>query len=128
MMRLRSSSRCCRRLIAPICRSSLSCPGSSGSATRSGIVVLWNGVLHALAQAIESALNGEILVLGNLRDLRLQMLHGINIFQLKLSNLFMDLGLELIAGFLEFSHELTPGTGHFRQLPGPEQDKGQKHN
>src|ERR1041384_1196079 len=125
-MRRRSSSRCWSRLMEPIWRSSCS-RGLSGSATRSGIVIPWDGVLHALAQAIESTLNGEIFIRGELGDFRFDMLARICFFQFQLANLFMNLALKFAAGFLEFRHELTHGPGNFRQLPRPKEEQGQDH-
>src|SRR5262245_30634343 len=117
-MHLRSSSRCCRRLMEPICRISRSISFGSGSAT-SGIVILRDRVLHSFCQAIESALNGKVFVARDFGDLRLEMLGRIGLLQLQLADLIMDLALELIAGLFELSHEFAPGTGKLRYLLGP---------
>src|ERR1043166_6647495 len=114
MMHLRSSSRCCNRLIEPICRNSRSISLCSGSATRSDIGILRDGILHALCQAVECALYRKVLIAGDFGNFRLQMLGGGHFFKLKLADLIMDLALEFIAGFFELCHEFTPGTGEFR--------------
>src|SRR6266702_65781 len=129
MMHLRSSSRCCNRLMEPICRTSFSSScGCSGSATRSGIEIPRDCILHAIGQAIKSALDGKIFVTGKLGDLRRKMLAGIGLFQVHLADLFMNLALELLAGSFEFRHDLANGAGNLRQLPRPKQDEGQEHN
>src|SRR5258708_29540483 len=57
MMRLRSSSRCCSRLMEPSCRCSCF---SSGSATVSGIVVMvLREVLEAVGQPAQRGGNGR---------------------------------------------------------------------
>src|SRR5690242_14165002 len=127
MMRLRSSSRCCSRLIEPSCRPSFSSSwGISGSATRLGIVIPRNGILHAIGQTVERALNGKVLVAGNLGDLRLKVLARISLLQFQLADFLMDLALKLTACPPEFGHKLANRTGDLRQLPGPKQDEGQQ--
>src|SRR5215467_7103984 len=103
MMRLRSSSRCCSRLIEPNCRSSWFC--SSGSAKSSGIVILRDGVLNAFAQPVQGSAQGHIVVpFDRLVDLprhRLQVLAGIHLFDLQLADLILNLVLEAGAGASE---------------------------
>src|ERR1051325_9860377 len=98
MMHLRSSCRCSSRLIEPPCRNSRSMSFCSGSATKSGIVILRDRVLHALCEPVEGALNGEVLIVGDFGDLRLNVLGGVGFFQLHLADLFMNLALELKIG------------------------------
>src|SRR6476661_2487847 len=112
----------------PICRNSRSISLCSGSATKSDIGILRNGILHALCQAVEGTLYREVLIAGDFGDLRFQVLTGVCFFKLKFSDFLMNLALELIAGLFEFGHEFTPGAGEFRQLLGPKQDERQKHN
>src|SRR5258708_24321273 len=90
MMHLRSSSKCCSRLMEPIFRKSCSISLCSGSATKSDIFVLRDRILHALGQAVKSALNGEILIVRNLGDFLLYMFAGVDIFQFQLSNLLIN--------------------------------------
>src|SRR5215472_17497857 len=130
MMRRRSSSRCCSRLIEPICRSSWFC--SSGSATSSGIVILRDGVLNAFAQPVQGAAQRHIIVsvdrLVDLADYGLKMLPRVDLFDLQLAYFILNLILEVGAGASEFRHEAAHLPGNLRQLPGPEQDEGQEHN
>src|SRR5215472_431723 len=130
MIRRRSSSRCCSRLIEPICRSSWFC--SSGSATSSGIVILRDGVLNAYAQPVQRAAQRHVIVsvdrLVDLADDRLKMLARVDFFDLQLAYFILNLILEVAAGASEFCHELAHLPGNLRQLPGPEQDEGQEHN
>src|SRR5438445_5781979 len=128
MMHLRSSSKCWKRLIEPACRNSRSISLCSGSATRSDIGILRDGVLHAVTQAVQCALNGEVFIGRDLGDLRLQVFTGICFFKFHLADLFMNLALEFIAGLFELRHEFAPGAGEFGQLLGPKQDERQKHN
>src|SRR6476469_7881335 len=114
MMHLRSSSRCWKRLIEPICRNSRSISLCSGSATRSDIGILRDGILHALCQAVEGALYGEVLIAGDFGDLRLQVFTGIRFVKFEFSDFFMNLALEFIAGPFELCHEFAPGAGEFR--------------
>src|ERR1043166_2154384 len=114
MMQLRSSWRCCNRPIVPVRLNSRSMSLCSGSATNSGIVILRDRVLHAFGEPVEGALDGEVLVIRDFGDLGLNMLGWISVFQLQLTDLLMDLALELIAGLFELSHELAPGARHFR--------------
>src|ERR1051325_11865108 len=81
MMHLRSSSRCCNRLIEPACRNSFSISLCSGSATKSDIVILRDCILHALGKAVEGALYGEVLIIGDFGDLRFQVFAGIRVFK-----------------------------------------------
>src|SRR5438270_2830373 len=114
MMHLRSSSKCWKRLIEPACRNSRSISLCSGSATRSDIGILRDGVLHALTQAVECALNGEVFIGRDLGDLRFQVFAGLRFIKLKFSDFVMNLALEFIAGPFELCHEFTPGAGEFR--------------
>src|SRR5215472_3841859 len=59
IMRRRSSSRCCSKLIEPNSRCSFC---SSGSATSSGIVVLRDVVLDAFGQTVQSAGKRDVVV------------------------------------------------------------------
>src|SRR5215831_20569692 len=81
MMRLRSSSRCCNRLIEPSCRSS--CFSCSGSARSSGIVVLRHAVFDALGEPVQSAANRDVVGavddLVDLADRRLQVLFDVSL-------------------------------------------------
>src|ERR1051326_7944470 len=114
MMHLRSSSRCCNKLIEPACRNSRSISFCSGSATRLDIGVLRDRVLHALGQAVEGTLYGKVLIAGDFGDLRFQVFGGVHFFKLKLADFVMNLPLELIAGPFKLCHEFTPGPGEFR--------------
>src|SRR5215467_6812824 len=114
MMHLRSSCRCCNRLMEPVCRNSCSISFCSGSASKSGIVILRDCVLHPFCEPVEGALNGEVLIVGDFGDLWLKVLGWVGFFQLHLADFFMNLALELIAGSFEFTHELAPGPRHFR--------------
>src|SRR6516164_7611369 len=101
MMHLRSSSRCCSRLMEPICLNSRSMSFCSGSETNSGIVILRDRVLDALAQAVEGALDGKVFVVINFCDLRLQVLGGVSLFQFHFADLIVNLALEFIAGLFK---------------------------
>src|SRR5215472_3486550 len=129
MMRLRSSSRCCNRLIEPSCRSSCFC--SSGSATSSGIVVLRDAVFDALGEAVQSAAErdvvGTVYNLVDLADRRLQVLFDVSL-DLQLADFVLDLVLEGAAGFPEFGHELPHLPCDLRQSPRPKKDEGQEHD
>src|SRR5438270_10160901 len=113
MMHLRSSSRCCNRLMEPICRNSRSTSLCSGSATKSDIAILRDCILHALSQAVEGALNREVLVAGDFGDLRFQVFAGVYFFKLKFADFIVNLALEFIAGLFELCHEFAPGAGEF---------------
>src|SRR5690242_19760616 len=113
MMQLRSSSRCCNRLMEPVRRSSRSISLCSGSTASSGIVILRDRVLHSFCEPVEGALNGKVLIIGDFGNLWLQVLGRVGFLQLQLTDLLMDLPLELIAGPFKFSHKLAPGAGHF---------------
>src|SRR5579864_4583442 len=125
--RLRSSSRCSIRLMEPIWRSSFSICAFSGSATRSGIVIPWDSVLHAFTQAVQGALNGQVFIGGDFGDLRLKVFSWIHFFQFKLADLFLKLALEMIAGAFEFGHEFAHLPGNLRQALGPKEQQGQHH-
>src|SRR5947209_20612354 len=107
MMHLRSSSKCCIRLMEPICRARFSSLGLPGSTASSGIVIPRDGVLHAVTQAVQCALNGEIFIGRDFGDLRLEVFTGICFFKFHLADLFMNLALEFIAGLFELCHEFT---------------------
>src|SRR5579864_5501962 len=123
--RLRSSSRCSIRLMEPILRSSFSTWAFSGSATRSGIVVPWDGIFHAFTQAVQGALNEEVFIGGDFGDLRLKVFARIRFFQFELADLFLKLALEMIAGPFEFGHEFAHLPGNPRQALGPKKQHGQ---
>src|SRR6476469_3719395 len=93
MMHLRSSSRCWKRLIEPICRNSRSISLCSGSATRSDIGILRDGILHALCQPVECALYRKVLIAGDFGDLRFQVFGGVHFFKLKFTDLIMNMAL-----------------------------------
>src|SRR5215831_13754712 len=126
-IRLRSSSRCSIKLMEPIWRNSFSTCCFSGSATRSGIVIPWDGVLHTLAQAVQGALNGEVFIGGDFGDLRLKVFARIHFFQFELADLFLKLALEMIAGSFEFGHKFAHLPGNLRQPLWPKKQQGQHH-
>src|SRR5215472_1158024 len=82
IMRRRSSSRCCSKLIEPNSRCSFC---SSGSATSSGIVVLRDAVLDAFGETVQSAGQRDVVCvcvcvtkdLVDFTDRRLEVLAGI---------------------------------------------------
>src|SRR5262249_54958662 len=128
MMRLRSSSRCWRRLMEPSSRSANS--SCSGSATRSGIVVLRNAALDPFGQPIQSAVERDIGLAYNLIEFAgngRDMLIGIGFLDLQLTNFLVNLSLKVSAGPLELGHEFAPATSDFRQAAGPKKDEGQEH-
>src|SRR5215472_6337620 len=100
-MRRRSSSRCCSRLIAPSCRVSRSLSlFCSGSATRSGIVILRDAALNAIGKSIQRAGQGGVVrVIQNLvgfADRRFQMLTGIRVLKVKFADFVLNLALEAV--------------------------------
>src|SRR5215468_6417094 len=130
IMRRRSSSRCCSKLIEPNSRCSFC---SSGSATSSGIVVLRDVVLDAFGQTVQSAGQRDVVCVCVIEDLvyftdrRLEVLAGIRFFEFQLADFVMNLALEAVAGFAEFAHKLPYLAGDFRQPPRSEEDEGQEH-
>src|SRR5579864_798796 len=128
MMRLRNSSRCWRRLMEPRSRSARGC--GSGSATRSGIVIVRDAALDAFGQPVQGAVQRDISLADDLVQFvgrRRQMFAGIGFLKLQFADLFVNLALEVPAGSLEFGHEFAPGPGNLRQAPGSEEDQGKKH-
>src|SRR5262245_25775055 len=129
MMRLRSSSRCWRRLMEPSSRSANS--SRSGSVTRSGIVILGDAALDAFGQAIQSAVKRDIGLVRGLLELaghRRDMLVGVNgLFELQLPNFLVNLSLKVSAGSLELGHEFAPAAGNFRQTAPAEEDESEQH-
>src|SRR5258708_39139408 len=101
MMRLRSSSRCCSRLIEPSCRCSCF---SSGSATISGIVIP-REVLQAICQAIQRGGNRSFSLVQDLACRREGLVCVF--FQFDLADLFVDLPLEISTAATEFRHDAT---------------------
>src|SRR5260370_37126843 len=110
MMRLRSSSRCCSRLIELSCRCSCF---SSGSATISGIVIP-REVLQAVRQAVQRGGNIRFSLVQDLAC-RGAVLFGA-FFQFDLADLFVDLPLEITTGSSTFRHEPTQLSAKIRQL------------
>src|SRR5258707_12595949 len=98
MMHLRSSSKCCSRLMEPIFRKSCSISLCSCSDTKSDIVILRDCILQALGQAVEGALNGEVLIARNFGDFRLEVFAWVRILKFEFANFIMNLALEFIAG------------------------------
>src|SRR5258708_28584286 len=124
MMRLRSSSRCCSRLMEPSCRCSCF---SSGSATVSGIVVMVvREVLEEVGQPAQRGGNGRFILFQDFACRR-QRLGGV-LFKFNLGDLFVDLTLEVGAGAPNLRHELANLTRNLRQLTRPKQNQGQQHN
>src|SRR5579864_9040657 len=126
MMRLRNSSRCWRRLMKPKSRSARGC--GSGSATRSGIVIVRDAALDAFGQPVQGAVQRDISLADDLVQFvgrRRQMFAGIGFLKLQFADLFVNLALEVPAGSLEFGHEFAPGPGNLRQAPGSEEDLGE---
>src|SRR5262249_27306169 len=128
MMRRRSSSRCCSKLIEPSSRCSF---GSAGSATSSGIVVLRDVVLDAFGETVQSAAQRDVVCfiqnLVDFTDRRFEVLAGIRFFELQFADFVMNLALETVAGFAEFGHKPPDLAGDFRQPPWPKEDEGQEH-
>src|SRR5215472_11682687 len=128
IMRRRSSSRCCSKLIEPNSRCSFC---SSGSATSSGIVVLRDVVLDAFGQTVQSAGERDVVCviqdLVDFTDRRLEVLAGIRFFEFQLADFVMNLALEAVAGFAEFAHKPPYLAGDFGQPPRPKENEGQEH-
>src|SRR5215831_15187786 len=128
IMRRRSSSRCCSKLIEPNSRCSFC---SSGSATSSGIVVLRDVVLDAFGQTVQRAGQRDVVCfiqdLVDFTDRRFEVLARIRFFELQFADFVMNLALETVAGFAEFGHKPPNLAGDFRQPPWPKQDESQEH-
>src|SRR5258708_33755371 len=124
MMRLRSSSRCCSRLMEPSCRCSCF---SSGSATVSGIVVMvLREVLEAVGQPAQRGGNGRFSLVQDF-TCRRQSLGGV-LFQFNLADLFVALTLEVGAGAPKLRHELAHLTRNLRHLTVPKQNPARRPN
>src|SRR5262245_54391447 len=127
MMRLRSSSRCCRRLIEPIWRCSTSFL-SWGSATSSGIVIPRYAGLQAFGKAVQRTGDREIIFwIGGLQSFsNCGGLVG-GLVQFQFADFIVNLILKVAAGSPEFSHELAHLASDFRKTPRPEKDQGEQH-